>query len=145
MKKKNKATDLITENSLIKATVEEKLAKKPRASKKEKEAAAVIAEAKPKASRSKTSKILETVMLPETLKPVKASNILKAEKPKARKIRILKNLQKMHRLFKDVGYVLSVGDGIVGITGLRNVAYGEMVEILTINGPIVCLVLNIER
>jgi F0F1-type ATP synthase alpha subunit len=40
--------------------------------------------------------------------------------------------------FKNIGIVESVGDGIVNILGLQNVANGEMVEIYintTLNGP----------
>jgi F0F1-type ATP synthase alpha subunit len=40
--------------------------------------------------------------------------------------------------FKNIGIVESVGDGIVNILGLQNVANGEMVEIYintTLKGP----------
>jgi F0F1-type ATP synthase alpha subunit len=50
--------------------------------------------------------------------------------------------------FKNIGIVESVGDGIVNILGLQNVANGEMVEIYintTLKGPKVqkALILNL--
>jgi F0F1-type ATP synthase alpha subunit len=50
--------------------------------------------------------------------------------------------------FKNIGIVESVGDGIVNILGLQNVANGEMVEVYistTLKGPKVqkALILNL--
>lgn len=49
-----------------------------------------------------------------------------------------------YHIFKNIGVVTSVADGIVSIIGISSVAYGEMVNIVTAEGTIVCLVLNIE-
>lgn len=49
------------------------------------------------------------------------------------------------KLFSSTGVVISVTDGIVSFIGAANVAYNETVTILTSEGPIVALVLNIER
>lgn len=43
--------------------------------------------------------------------------------------------------FKTIGFVRTVGDGIVGVFGLENVCYGEMV---TFNSGEFGLVLNLE-
>jgi len=48
-------------------------------------------------------------------------------------------------VFKTIGLVTGVTDGIVTILGMSGVAYGETVDILTGKGLIVCLVLNVER
>ena len=45
--------------------------------------------------------------------------------------------------FKDLGIVESVGDGIINILGLQNVANGEMVEICTSDKNQKALVLNL--
>jgi F0F1-type ATP synthase alpha subunit len=49
------------------------------------------------------------------------------------------------KLFASTGLVISVADGIVSFIGASEVAYNETVTILTSEGPIVALVLNIER
>jgi F-type H+/Na+-transporting ATPase subunit alpha len=49
-----------------------------------------------------------------------------------------------YNVFKNIGVVTSVADGIVSIIGISSAAYGEMVNIITAEGTIVCLVLNIE-
>jgi len=48
-------------------------------------------------------------------------------------------------MFKTIGIVMGVTDGIVTILGMSAAAYGETIEILTGKGPVVCLVLNVER
>src|SRR5690606_13301267 len=48
-------------------------------------------------------------------------------------------------VFNTIGVVTGVTDGIVTILGMSNVAYGETVDILTGQGTVVCLVLNVER
>lgn len=48
-------------------------------------------------------------------------------------------------LFKKVGVVTGVADGIVSILGISEVAYGETVDILTGDCSITCLVLNLEN
>lgn len=45
------------------------------------------------------------------------------------------------RFFKTIGFVRTVADGIVGIIGLENVCYGEMVSF---NNDEYGLVLNLE-
>jgi len=52
---------------------------------------------------------------------------------------------KTFNLFKTIGVVTGVTDGIVTILGMSNVAYGETVDILTGSQSVVCLVLNDER
>jgi F-type H+/Na+-transporting ATPase subunit alpha len=52
---------------------------------------------------------------------------------------------KTFKLFKTIGVVTGVTDGIVTILGMSNVAYGETVDILTGSQAVVCLVLNVER
>lgn len=52
---------------------------------------------------------------------------------------------KEFELFKTIGVVIGVSDGIVTILGMSDVAYGETVDILTGTTPVVCLVLNVER
>jgi F-type H+-transporting ATPase subunit alpha len=52
---------------------------------------------------------------------------------------------KTFNLFKTIGVVTGVTDGIVTILGMSNVAYGETVDILTGSQSVVCLVLNVER
>jgi len=52
---------------------------------------------------------------------------------------------KTYNLFKTIGVVTGVTDGIVTILGMSNVAYGETVDILTGSQSVVCLVLNVER
>jgi len=51
---------------------------------------------------------------------------------------------KSYQVFKTIGVVTGVTDGIVTILGMANVAYGETVDVLTGKGPVVCLVLNVE-
>jgi len=48
-------------------------------------------------------------------------------------------------LFKTIGVVTGVTDGIVTILGMSDVAYGETVDILTGSTSVICLVLNVER
>jgi len=48
-------------------------------------------------------------------------------------------------LFKTIGVVTGVTDGIVSILGMSDVAYGETVDILTGSTSVICLVLNVER
>jgi len=48
-------------------------------------------------------------------------------------------------VFNTIGVVTGVTDSIVTILGMSNVAYGETVDILTGQGTVVCLVLNVER
>jgi len=48
-------------------------------------------------------------------------------------------------MFKAVGTVTGVTDGIVTIVGMSQVAYGETVDIITPKQHVVCLVLNVER
>jgi F-type H+-transporting ATPase subunit alpha len=47
-------------------------------------------------------------------------------------------------LFLDLGIVISISDGIVGISGLDNVANGEVIEFLAGSKRIVGMVLNLE-
>lgn len=47
-------------------------------------------------------------------------------------------------LFLDLGTVVSISDGIVGISGLDNVANGEVIEFLAGTKRIVGMVLNLE-
>lgn len=48
-------------------------------------------------------------------------------------------------IFKTIGVVTSVADGIVSILGISDVAYGETIDIIVAGQKkIVCLVLNIE-
>jgi len=46
--------------------------------------------------------------------------------------------------FKNVGIVTGIGDGIVNIIGISNVAYNETIDILTNEGSVTCLILNVE-
>jgi len=57
----------------------------------------------------------------------------------------LKIRMKEFVMFKTIGIVMGVTDGIVTILGMSAAAYGETIEILTGKGPVVCLVLNVER
>lgn len=58
----------------------------------------------------------------------------------------MKSVQtKEFHIFKTIGVVTGVTDGIVTIIGMSDVAYGETVDILTGEAPVVCLVLNVER
>jgi F-type H+-transporting ATPase subunit alpha len=57
----------------------------------------------------------------------------------------LKIRMKEFVIFKTIGIVMGVTDGIVTILGMSAAAYGETIEILTGKGPVVCLVLNVER
>jgi F-type H+-transporting ATPase subunit alpha len=50
-----------------------------------------------------------------------------------------------YKIFKTIGLVTGVTDGIVTILGMSNVAYGETVDIVTGAKAVVCLVLNVER
>lgn len=52
---------------------------------------------------------------------------------------------KEYDIFKRVGVVTGVADGIVSILGISKVAYGETVDILTGDSIIPCLVLNLEN
>src|SRR5690606_20131149 len=47
--------------------------------------------------------------------------------------------------FSNIGIVTGITDGIVTIIGMSKVAYGETIDILTAEKPIICLVLNVER
>jgi len=51
---------------------------------------------------------------------------------------------KEYQVFKSIGLVVGVSDGIVTILGMSDVAYGETVDILIYPKPVVCLVLNVE-
>jgi len=46
--------------------------------------------------------------------------------------------------FSDLGIVVSVSDGIVGISGLDNVANGEVIDFLAGSNKIVGMILNLE-
>jgi F0F1-type ATP synthase alpha subunit len=48
------------------------------------------------------------------------------------------------KLFLDLGIVISISDGIVGISGLDNVANGEVIEFVVGSKRIVGMVLNLE-
>lgn len=50
-----------------------------------------------------------------------------------------------YKIFKTIGVVSGVSDGIVTIVGMSEVAYGETIDIITSEKPVVCLVLNVER
>jgi F-type H+-transporting ATPase subunit alpha len=52
---------------------------------------------------------------------------------------------KTYNIFRTIGVVTGVTDGIVTILGMSNVAYGETVDIITGSQSVVCLVLNVER
>lgn len=54
-------------------------------------------------------------------------------------------LQKNKVLFKDIGIVDTISDGIVNIKGLNDVAYGEMVIFCTSTIEIIGLVLNLDE
>jgi F-type H+-transporting ATPase subunit alpha len=54
-------------------------------------------------------------------------------------------ITKEYDLFKKVGVVTGVADGIVSILGISNVAYGETIDILTGDSIVTCLVLNLEH
>jgi len=56
-----------------------------------------------------------------------------------------KIINKEYSIFKKIGVVTSVADGIVSLIGMSTVAYGETVEIITAQSKIVCLVLNVEN
>jgi len=47
-------------------------------------------------------------------------------------------------LFMDLGVVVSISDGIVGISGLDNVANGEVIEFVAGSKRIAGMVLNLE-
>jgi len=49
-----------------------------------------------------------------------------------------------NNLFLDLGIVISISDGIVGISGLDNVANGEVIEFSVGSKRIVGMVLNLE-
>ena len=55
------------------------------------------------------------------------------------------NLSKTWVLFKDIGIVDSISDGIVNIKGLNDVAYGEMVVFCTNTVEVIGLVLNLDE
>jgi len=53
---------------------------------------------------------------------------------------------KTEKYFDELGIVVEVADGIVTITGLYNVAFGEMIEIIVPGSdPVVGIILNIEN
>lgn len=53
---------------------------------------------------------------------------------------------KDNKYFDELGIVLEVADGIVTISGLYNVAFGEMIEIIVPGGePVTGIILNIEN
>jgi len=54
-------------------------------------------------------------------------------------------LQKNKILFKDIGIVDTISDGIVNIKGLNDVAYGEMVIFCTSTIEVIGLVLNLDE
>lgn len=54
-------------------------------------------------------------------------------------------LQKNKVLFKDIGIVDTISDGIVNIKGLNDVAYGEMVIFCTNTVDVIGLVLNLDE
>src|ERR1700678_622843 len=54
-------------------------------------------------------------------------------------------LQKNKFLFKDIGIVDTISDGIVNIKGLNDVAYGEMVIFCTSTIEVIGLVLNLDE
>jgi len=54
-------------------------------------------------------------------------------------------LQKNRILFKDLGIVDSISDGIVNIKGLNDVAYGEMIVICTGTVDVTGIVLNLDE
>jgi F0F1-type ATP synthase alpha subunit len=54
-------------------------------------------------------------------------------------------LKKNRILFKDLGIVDSISDGIVNIKGLNDVAYGEMVVICTSMVDVIGIVLNLDE
>jgi F-type H+-transporting ATPase subunit alpha len=54
-------------------------------------------------------------------------------------------LQKNKILFKDIGIVDTISDGIVNIKGLNDVAYGEMVIFCTSTVEVIGLVLNLDE
>jgi len=56
----------------------------------------------------------------------------------------MNNSLESDNLFLDLGIVISISDGIVGITGLDNVANGEVIEFLAGSKRIVGMVLNLE-
>jgi F-type H+-transporting ATPase subunit alpha len=53
--------------------------------------------------------------------------------------------KQQYKIFKKLGIVTGVADGIVTISGISSVLYGETVDIITKEGAAICLVLNIER
>lgn len=50
----------------------------------------------------------------------------------------------LYRLNNDVGLVISIADGIVGIQGLGSVANGEMIDFLVGSKKISGMILNLE-
>jgi F-type H+-transporting ATPase subunit alpha len=50
----------------------------------------------------------------------------------------------LYNMFKDLGLVVSISDGIVGVKGLDNVANGEVIEFLVGSKKITGMVLNLE-
>lgn len=52
---------------------------------------------------------------------------------------------KEFELFKTIGLVTGINDGIATIIGMSGVAYGETIDILTGGESVICLVLNVER
>jgi len=54
------------------------------------------------------------------------------------------NNSSLYNMFKDLGLVVSISDGIVGVKGLDNVANGEVIEFLVGSKKITGMVLNLE-
>lgn len=50
----------------------------------------------------------------------------------------------LYNMFKDLGLVVSISDGIVGVKGLDNVANGEVIDFLVGSKKITGMVLNLE-
>lgn len=48
------------------------------------------------------------------------------------------------KIFKNAGLVVSIGDGIVGVKGLDDVANGEVIEFISGKRRVPGLVLNLE-
>ncbi len=57
---------------------------------------------------------------------------------------IISNNGSVSTLFKNMGLVISISDGIVGVRGLDNVANGEVIEFITGNSKVTGMVLNLE-
>jgi F-type H+-transporting ATPase subunit alpha len=57
---------------------------------------------------------------------------------------MLNNDSNLYNMFKDLGLVISISDGIVGVKGLDNVANGEVIDFLVGSKKITGMVLNLE-